>query len=806
MTMNEQRLFSGLAVALAVAAVTLAGSGMLAKPADAYEWYPVPIDSVEHTVYELHFGGVTAYAGADAGVFRGEMASNWNGMGLDYPGLGAHAILSIEGSGWVKHAVAETATPGATGLAIGDVDGGGYADIIVAAKEPSDQVGWYQNPLPGPVTPFWPAWEVESPADGAREVMLADIDGDDDLDIAAALRDEDRIVWYAAGDDSEPVSWTRHDIGPASGPRGVYVADINGDGRLDVVAGSMNDGAVLWFEAPPDPSGIWSPCIVDTDLAGVKGVFACDIDGDNDLDIIAAGRDAGMVVWYEQRDLDPGWDRHVIDADIPGAVSVWCGDLIGDGRPEVAVTAKFAGCVALYTQADAPHTPWIKQVIDDDLLEACPISAGDFDGDGRTDLVAAGKAAGLVAWYRAPAEAGASWQRHVVDDAAGGCMGVTAGDVDGDGDWDIAATACMEGTVVWYENDQCDTYCGFTDGTGMCESDGVYKWHATLQEWRASWWCPRPYFLAANPHVPGQYFCGTHIGLYRSSDMVQWEEIGGGVLPDSVRCIWFSPDDPLDIMVGTERGLYRSAPFDPGWERVDGIPELPVNDIETGWHQYYPPFDPALFVSVGNGSFDDGVFCSHDMGAYWQRILTVPLPTDLLQDYTEQHHPLAMFVATRGRGIQRVDCSGVLLRDLNAGLPDLDVRCLRYDPFIDTPAIYAGTAGGLHLCMLLEPSTRPEAQPGLRAPPARLTSRAWPNPWRADVSFQLGAAVGGPATLRVFDTAGRQVWSDAAAAGGDAVFTWNGRDRRGRPLPPGLYFYRLAAGGRQSGGKVIRID
>jgi len=319
----------------------------------------------------------------------------------------------------------------------------------------------------------------------------------------------------------------------------------------------------------------------------------------------------------------------------------------------------------------------------------------------------------------------------------------------------------------------------------------------------------RPYFLAEHPHVSGQYFCGNHIGLYSSTDMVSWEDVGGGVLPDSVRCIWFSPTDPFDIMVGTERGVYRSNPADPGWVPVAGIPALPVYDIETGWHQM-GPYDPAIFVSIGNGSFNDGVLCSHDMGHTWERILTIPEPTDLLQDYTEQHHPLVMFVGTRGHGIVRVDCCGELLGDLNAGLPNLTVHCMRYDPFIDTPAIYAGTEEGLHLCMLLEQSAvggevadRPAERHTL------VLSRAWPNPWSSDVAFRLaGGLPDGPVTLRVFDPAGRQVWSahSSQPTGGGVTFSWSGRDRGGRNVPDGIYFYRFELPGQTLDGKIIRLE
>ena len=776
---------------------------LLALPAESYEWYAVPIDSVSRPVYDLQFGGELGYAGTEAGPFRGYFHTPWDAMGPGYPGLGARTLFHREGSGWNKQVLNIESMPGATGVAVGDVDQSGYPDIIVAAKDPSDQVVWFENPLPGPAAPPWPNFNVDAPAWGAREVFLGDIDRDNDLDIAAALRDEDRIVWYRAETDTNPLTWTRWDVGPAAGPRGVCLADINGDDRLDIVAGAMNSGRVTWFEGPPDPPYCpWIEHVIDEDLVTVKGVFACDLDLDGDLDVIAAGRDIGHVVWYEQMENDPPtWEKHLIDTDLPGAVSVWCGDLTGDRLPEVAVAAKTAGWVVVYAQTDDSDV-WERVVIDDDLAQACPISAGDFNGDGRMDLVAAGKLAGVVAWYEAPEE-GLTWRKHVIDDEAGGSMGITAGDLDDDGDWDVVATSCPEGYVTWYENDLRDIYCGFTDGTGFCESDGVYRWRDVAEEWEPVWWCARPFFIEEHPLLPGTFLSGNHDGLFASSDLIEWQELGAAVLPDTVRCIWFHPTDPLSVFVGTAEGMYRSLPFEPGWERVTSIPPIPVSDIRLVEPLFGPPL-AAVFAAVGMGIFSDGVFRSDDLGETFDRVLTFPEPTVLIQDLTAQEEPIVLFVGTAADGILTMNAAGEILGDLNDGLPNMTIHHLGYDPFIDTYALYAGTQEGLHLCMLLEFSEAPEAD--MQPPPA--LCRTWPNPWRTEVAFALaGVADNGPVRLRIFDVGGREVWASPRrpVACQEVAFTWSGRDAHGRPLPPGTYFYRIDGTPLAVGGKLLRI-
>lgn len=788
----------GLSLLIGLALLLLCGA-----PAHGYQWYHCALDTIDYPTYDIQFGPELAYVGTEAGVYRGYgLNGSWEPMGHEYPGIGAWSILYRRGAGWQKQVINETLRGGATGVGIGCLDLFDWPDIVVAAKDPSDRVLWYENPGPGAVTPHWTEHDVDLDADGGREVSLGDFDRDGDLDIAAAIRDESMIVWYRNDLPGPGATWTMFEIGAMAFPRGVFAAYINNDDRLDVVAGGMDDGTVAWFEAPPDPTDPWIRHTVDDSLPGVKGVFACDIDGDDDPDIVAAGRDVDDVVWYEQ-EIPHGrqsWRKHYIDDSLPGAVSVWVGDLTGDERPEVAATSKHQGWVAVYEQPPDPTDPWPRTLIDTALPEACPISAADFDGDGRTDIVAAGRTAGVVAWYRSPPEGSNYWQKFVIDNAAGHSMGITAGDLDNDGDADVVATANDEGTVTVYWNDLRDIYTAFTDGTGMCESDGIYRWHDMRQEWMPVWWCPRPFFVCEHPLMPSQCYCGNFEGLFTSTDMVTWTELGGAALPDTVTTCWFHPTDPNVLMVGTCRGMYRTTDLGLTWMLVnEEVSHLPVADIETGQSVPIPPW--FVFASVGNGSYSDGMFRSDNEGVDWHRILWMALPTDLLQDVERSDLTrTVMLLGTIGQGIRRIDHNGANMGNLNTGLPSLTVYRMRYDPYIDTLAVFACTGGGLYECMLLEPTgVVPEV-------PEVVVCRASPNPWGESIAFSVtGTRKAAPARLRVFDLAGREIWSWKGTLSPGEPLEWNGRDADGRPLASGVYFYRIELDQKAHEGKLVHL-
>jgi hypothetical protein len=70
-------------------------------------------------------------------------------------------------------------------------------------------------------------------------------------------------------------------------------------------------------------------------------------------------------------------------------------------------------------------------------------------------------------------------------------------------------------------------------------------------------------------------------------------------------------------------------------------------------------------------------------------------------------------------------------------------------------------------------------------------------PW-TDIPFQLSRT--GPVTLRIYDTAGRVVSTlvDAEMSAGPHTVTWDGNDRSHKPVPPGIYFYRLTSGAEKA--------
>jgi hypothetical protein len=208
-----------------------------------------------------------------------------------------------------------------------------------------------------------------------------------------------------------------------------------GSAALLVVAGSITAAQ----EKTP-----WTlePHLVSSDLRGAYAVDAADINKDGKTDLIAVAGATQQLVWFE----NPSWTRHVIAAGITGLINAAAADTDRDGIPEIAIATGFAtvpakstGIVTVYTHGADVNEPWTAKEID-----RAPASHRlrfiDAEGNGRKWLINAPLAgvAADVPDYKAQntvyAYNPADWKRQIVTDAEDGVMhGILATDWDGKG-------------------------------------------------------------------------------------------------------------------------------------------------------------------------------------------------------------------------------------------------------------------------------------------------------------------------------------------------------------------------------------
>lgn len=334
----------------------------------------------------------------------------------------------------------------ASAVAMGDLDGNGLPDLVLGFS--SYRVGVYLNPESGGPAGAPASWfQVPGEVVG---VDVADIDGDGHLDVLAGV---------LGGIDSSGVVVSRGDgtgaLGApvlyptAWGPYSLAVGDVDGDGRPDAALGNWGDlRQVDLLRNAGDGTFLPSEPYFEE---GAADMVWNDLDGDGRLDLVAAsGPGMGIhLLWnaadghLQQPDLQP------LAAGAPGPIdSVTLADLDGDGVLDAAAGDSQNGMLHLL-RGSAGGAFTAEAIID--APSVASVLARDLDGDGAVDLV-------VVASYSAQvmlSRSGSYQHGQVI--SVEGYDGVALVDLDGDGRLDLVANPDFMAWTRWWR--------GLGDGT-----------------------------------------------------------------------------------------------------------------------------------------------------------------------------------------------------------------------------------------------------------------------------------------------------------------------------------------------------
>mgnify|MGYP003673268169 CR=1 FL=1 len=199
-------------------------------------------------------------------------------------------------------------------------------------------------------------------------------------------------------------------------------------------------------------AGFLAPQTISSTALGARTVYATDLDGDGDADVLSASLNDGKIAWYENQGGGVFGPEQVIAATGYSPRSVYATDLDGDGDADVLSASVTADKIAYYVN-DGSGSFSTEVIITTAADGAWCVFAADLDGDGDTDVLSASYADNKIAWYENQG-GGVFGAPQVITTSADGASCVFATDLDGDGDVDVLSASMVDNKIAWYENEQ----------------------------------------------------------------------------------------------------------------------------------------------------------------------------------------------------------------------------------------------------------------------------------------------------------------------------------------------------------------
>ena len=333
---------------------------------------------------------------------------------------------------------------------LADYDGDGDLDFTVSSRV--GEIYWFERSASG----GWARHKLGDIEGGQLGAASLDVDRDGHVDLVIGGS------WRRNPGNPRDNEFTRIEYDPSIRKEihEVVTADVDGDGREDVVVLGDGDGC-FWYSIPDDPIRIreWRRTTITLDVLDSRddihsGVFphgVGDLDGDGDADVVVTDR------WYENNGDGSGWTMHrlLFGSRGPWGLSSrsWIVDLDGDGDADiVAAHGDQQNSAVAWLENDGELPPGFTVRYFPNRAPGTrgsfhSLAVADFDLDGDLDVMTAEQEDPTIAplgvdgprWFVFENLGGSEFVERVIFDGGLGGHDILVGDVDGDGDPDVVS-------------------------------------------------------------------------------------------------------------------------------------------------------------------------------------------------------------------------------------------------------------------------------------------------------------------------------------------------------------------------------
>lgn len=287
-----------------------------------------------------------------------------------------------------RHSLIDSKTIG-TGNSVclvGDINGNGFIDVIIGnfAESPSEEgyLVWYE----------YPRWKRHVVARANLEAggVLVDVNRDGRLDVVAGQPYYGRELYWFENPPNPADNWIRRVIDDSFQKyHDQAVGDVDNDGEDEILVASQISRVLVYYDIPPDPTVSPWPKeyrhLICDDIS-VEGLAVADLDGDGLNEIVA-----GPNIFKPQTGLKSKWSRRILrefHARTYGGIvfsetRVQVADINEDGITDIVMSE---------AESDIGRLAWFEgpdykiHILNESLFHPHSLAVADFDGDGHMDI------------------------------------------------------------------------------------------------------------------------------------------------------------------------------------------------------------------------------------------------------------------------------------------------------------------------------------------------------------------------------------------------------------------------------------